>query len=132
MSLFKMSGGDLDRGPNNTGFSRVFKQEEARVRLQTVLRLVKSEVKRDIRVGLDHEFLWDPRVTNSQRANHIASVMLGVPGINDVQLRFDLVPETGVFRVAADVTYDEADQEGRRSKREQFLISAGQDTGGAT
>ncbi len=132
MSLFRMSDGDLDRGPNNTGFSRVFKQEEARVRLQTVLRLVKSEVKRDIRVGLDHEFLWDPRLTNSQRLNHIASVMLGVPGITDVQLRFDLVPETGVFQVAADVTYDEADQEGRRSKREQFLISAGQDTGGAT
>lgn len=130
MSLFAIdSNGDLDRGENNSGFYRIFAQEEARVRLQTVLRLVQSEVKRDVRSGLDHEFLFDPQTSNTQRANHIASVMLGVPGIVDVELSYSIDRLTGTLRIEADVTYDQADQDGRRRQRETFLIEPGQDTG---
>ncbi len=132
MSVFKRNAdGDLDRGDNNAGFSRVSKQEEARVWLETVLRLVQGEVKRDIRVGLDQQYLFDPLTPARLKANHMAAVMLGVPGITDAQLGFIFDAETGVLRVDADVVYNEADQEGRTVQTEQFLISTGADVGGS-
>lgn len=131
MSVFKRNAsGDLDRGDNNAGFSRVTKQEEARVWLETTLRLAQGEVKRDIRVGLDHEYLFDPLAPQRLKANHIAAVMVGVPGITDAQIAMDLEPETGVLDVEAEVAYNEADQQGRTVQTEQFLVEAGGDIGG--
>ena len=133
MSVFKRdASGDLGRGANGAGFSRVIKQEEARVWLETVLRLAQGEVKRDIRDGLDHEYLFDPLVPNGHKANHIAAVMIGVPGITDARVKFTFDGETGVLAVQAEVAYDEADQEGRTVRTESFLIQAGADIGGTT
>lgn len=133
MSVFKRdASGDMDRGTNGAGFSRVTLQEEARVRLETVLRLAQGEVKRDIRVGLDHEYLFDPLVPSNLKANHIVAVMIGVPGITDAQIKFTLNTETGELGVEAEVVYDQADQEGRTLFTEQFMIEAGADIGGTT
>lgn len=131
MSIFRRdSTGDLDRGPRGIGFSRVSGQEEARTRLETVLRLVQPEVKRDTRAGLDQEYLLDPGVPNRLKANHIAAVAVGVPGITDAQIGFELTPESGRLDVTGDVQYNEADQEGRTLQAEQILVSAGADIGG--
>ncbi len=133
MSIFKRnSAGDLDRGPRGIGFSRVTKQEEARTRLETQLRLVQPEVKRDVRAGLDQEYLLDPLVPPRLKANHIASVMVGVPGVTDAQVEFELTTETGVMAVTGDVAYNEADQEGRTQRTEQILVEAGADIGGTS
>ncbi len=133
MSLYKLAPDrDLDRGPNSTGFSRVVTQEEARVRVQTLLNLVQSECKRSTRSGLDHVMLFDPRVSTALKANHINATILSAPGITDSELTYAIEPDVGRMRVLADITYDQADQQGRRSKREQFLIQQGQDTGGSS
>lgn len=132
MSVFKRNSvGDLDRGDDGRGFSRVVKQEEARVWLETVLRIAQGEVQRDTRVGLDHEYLFDPLVPNNQKANHIAAVSGGIPGITDAQVGFNFNGETGVLDTTMEVAYDEADQEGRTSKVENFLIAEGADVGGS-
>lgn len=133
MSLFGHdSTGDLDRGPDGRGFVRVTGQEEARVRLETNLRLVQGEVKLDSRAGLDHTFLFDPATRNSHRANHLASVMVSQPGIVDAQLRYEINAELGKMDVTAETTYSEADQNGRRKRQEQFVIEQGQDVGGTS
>lgn len=133
MSIFKRnSAGDLDRGPRGIGFSRVRGQEEARTWLETVLRLVQPEVKRDTRSGLDQEYLLDPLVPPRLKANHIAAVMVSVPGVTDAQVEFEVTTETGVMAVFGDVAYNEADQQGRTQRTEQVLVGVGADIGGTS
>lgn len=130
MSLFRTTPtNDLDRGPLGTGFSRVRGAEEARVALRTVMCLIQPECKRDTRAGIDLEFLLDPLVSDDVKANHLASVAANVPGITDVRVRFDLDTSLGQLTVDADVTYDEPDQVGQRSRRERFLINVSEDVG---
>jgi hypothetical protein len=133
MSVFKRNAdGDLDRGENNRGFSRVSGQEEARVRLETVLRLAQGEVKRDTRAGLDQEYLFDPLVPAKQKANHTAATMMSVPGVTDAQVGMNFTAETGVLALDALTTYSESDQNDRTVQMENFLVFTGSDVGGST
>ena len=131
MSVFKLNDqGDLDRGPEGVGFSRVNGVEEARVHVKTRVSLVRGEVKRSRNTGVDLFWAMDPNTPNAHVANHLSSVMVGTPGIADAVLRYNFESETGVFAVEAQVEFDADDQRERRTTHETFLLQAPALTGG--
>lgn len=121
MSLFLLTAeGDLDRGPNNKGFSRVTDVKEAEMHLMTRTRLVRGEVRRDTRIGVDHLLVFDPSTPNGHIANHIASVQSGTPGITDVKLNYVFEPISGIFETFTQCTFDAGDL----TERRQIEVSA--------
>lgn len=131
MSLFKLDDqGDLDRGPNGVGFSRVEGIEETRVAVKTRMSLVRGEVKRSVNTGVDLFWALQPTTVNAHVANHLNSVLVGTPGVKDSVLRFNFEGESGVFSVQARVDYDADNQRERRTEHENFLIQAPALSGG--
>lgn len=131
MSLFKLNAqGDLDRGPNGTGFSRVNGIDEARVAVKTRVSLVRGEVKRSVNTGFDLFWALQPDTPNAHVANHLNSILVGTPGVLDAILRFNFEGESGVFSVQAKVTYNADNQRERRTEHETFLIRAPAISGG--
>lgn len=124
MSLFLLTAeGDLDRGPDNKGFSRVGGVQEAKMHLETRTRLARGEVKRDTRIGVDHLLVFDPATPNGVIANHIASIQSGTPGIVDVKLNFVFEPISGVFETFTQCTFDANDLTERRQIESRVNVS---------
>ena len=131
MSLFKLNAsGDLDRGENGVGFSRVTGIEETRVAVKTRVSLVRGEVKRSVNTGLDLFWALQPDTPNSHVANHINSLIVGTPGVADSIVKFNFEGESGVFSVQALVTYNADNLRERRAEHETFLIQAPSLSGG--
>lgn len=131
MSVFKLNDqGDLDRGENGVGMTRVKGIDEARVIVKTRISLVRGEVKRSALTGFDLFWALQPDTPNQHLANHINSILVGSPGVVDAVSRFNFEGETGVFTVQAKVTYTDDNQRARRLEHETFLIQAPALTGG--
>ncbi len=131
MSVLKLNDqGDLDRGPEGVGYTRVKGIEEARVHLQTRMSLVRGEVKRNARVGVDIFWALEPDTPDAHVANHLASVMVGTPGVIDAVLQYNFEGETGVFSVQAQTTFETDDQRERRTEHETFLLQTSALVGG--
>lgn len=122
MSVFGNTvSGDLDRGPN--GFFRVNGSQESLQHIRTRLRLLKKEVARDQRYGLDlFDFVMDPTVDLTAIANYIASYILDTPGVTDVDLTFDLDTATGDLIMEMDLQFEQDDLEERRPIHETLTI----------
>jgi len=131
MSLFKLNAsGDLDRGEDGVGFTRVNGVEESRVHLETRMKLVRGEVKRSANVGVDMLWALQPDTPDTHVANHLASLMVGTPGVTDALLKYNFEGQTGSFDVQASVTYDSDNQRERRTEHESFLLSSPDSIGG--
>jgi hypothetical protein len=91
MSLFQLTK-DGDRARDEFGLlPRVEGAEEATTHVTTRLRIIKGEVFRDTRLGLDSfDFIFRPQTSAQAIANHIASLIGDTPGITEpeVQLTF--------------------------------------------
>lgn len=131
MSLFKLTAdSDLDRGPNNKGFSRVDGAEETRTHVQTRLRLFRGrgygEVKRDISIGVDFfDFVVDPRTPESLIAAHLQEIILNTPGIVESFLRFELFPVEQEMEVEFDAVWESEDQRLRREIHQTLTVALG-------
>ena len=131
MSLFKLNDqGDLDRGDDGRGFTRVNGVEEARVHLKTRVSVVRGEVRRSANTGIDLYWAIQPDTPDQHVANHINSVCVGTPGVVDSVLKYNFEAETGVFDVQAKVQYNADNQRERRTEHESFLLQAPALTGG--
>ncbi len=125
MSVFKLTAaGDLDRGPDNLGFSRVNGIDENRVHVATRAKVIKTEVRRNARVGFDLFWALQPDTPSPHIANHIAMLIAGTPGVVDVVAKYSFEGETGIFAIQAEATYDSDDQRERRTEHETFLLRA--------
>lgn len=133
MSVFKMTpAGDLDRGDENVGFSRVEGIDEARVHVQTRMQIVKTEVRRNAKVGVDLFWALQPDTPGAHVANHLASLLVGTPGVVDTLVKFSFEAETGIFATNAETTYSDGDQRSRKIEHETFLLRSPALTGGPT
>lgn len=124
MSVFQLKDGDLDRGPNGTGLSRVSGIDEARVVVKTRVSIVRGEVKRSAETGFDLFWAIQPETPDDHVANHINGILVGSPGVVDAINRYNFEGETGVFTVQARVTYTDDNQRERRTEHETFLIQS--------
>lgn len=122
MSVFGNTvSGDLDRGPN--GFFRVKGSQETLQHVRTRLRLLKKEVARDQRIGLDlFDFIMDPTISTTAIANYIASYILDTPGVTDVDFSFNLDTAKGDFTMEMDLQFDQDNLEERRPIHETLTI----------
>lgn len=124
MSVFQLKDGDLDRGPNGTGFIRVRGVDEARVVVKTRISLVRGEVKRSVNTGFDLYWAIQPETPDDHVANHINGILVGSPGVVDAVSKYNFEGETGVFTVQARINYTDDDQRERRLEHETFLIQS--------
>lgn len=130
MSVFALKDGDLDRGDQGVGFSRVRGIDEARVVVKTRISIVKGEVKRSANTGFDLWWAIQPDTPDQHVANHINSILVGSPGVVDSVNKYNFEGETGVFTVQARITYNSDDQRERRTEHETFLIQSSALVGG--
>ncbi len=131
MSLFKLTkDSDLDRGENGRGMSRVAGPEQTRTRVQTELRLFRGngygEVKRDISKGVNFfDFVVDPRTPETLIAAHLQAIILGVPGVNQSFLRFEIDPDEQEMIVGFDAIHESEDQRIRTVLNETITVALG-------
>ena len=130
MSVFQLKDGDLDRGPNNTGFIRVSGIDETRVLVKTAVGIVRGEVKRNAEAGFDLFWALQPTTPDAHLANHINSIIVGVPGVADSISKFNFEGETGVFNIQSRVTYSDDNLRERRTENETFVIQTAGLVGG--
>jgi hypothetical protein len=131
MSIFKLTeSSDLDRGPNNKGFSRIGGADETATHVRTRLRLFRGdgygEVKRDITIGVNFfDFVVDPRTPEGLIAAHLQQIILDTPGIVESFLRFDLLPEEQEMVVTFDAIYESENQRIRREIHQTLTVALG-------
>jgi hypothetical protein len=88
--------------------------------------LLHGEVARDTRIGLRlFDFLMDPSISTTVKANYLAAYGLETPGVTDIELKFDLDNETGELTLDMDVQFDQSDLDERRPIHETLQINTG-------
>ena len=126
MSLFKTDPITGDWVRENGGFVRVEDQEEVLTHLTTRLRMIRGEVARDTRVGVQHEeMIWNPEATSAMVANHLSAVALDTPGIVTAEILFESNPERGELLVDFQGTFRGSDLRERRIQHERVLVRTG-------
>lgn len=126
MSLMKTDPVSGDWLRENGGFSRVSDQDEVLIHVTTRLRLIRGEVARDTRVGVQHEeMLWNPQATSAMIANHLAAVVLDTPGMVSAQTQFETEPERGELIVELAGSFRGSDLRERRIQHERVLVRTG-------
>lgn len=116
MSVFKLTeSGDLDRSTGATSYSRVDGLAQCEQHLRTRLRLIRGEVFRDTRIGVDFfGVVTDPGISESTIANHIAAVALGTPGVIECELSFEVESHRGLITIDADAVFSSNDLQERQ------------------
>ena len=126
MSLMKTDPVSGDWLRENDGFSRVDGQDEVLTHVTTRLRLIRGEVARDTRVGVQHEeMIWNPLATPAMIANHLAAVVLDTPGMVSAETQFETEPERGELTVELSGTFRGSDLRERRIQHERVLVRTG-------
>ena len=126
MSLFKTDPTTGDWLRENGGFSRVKDQDEVLTHVTTRLRMIRGEVARDTRVGVQHEaMIWNLEATAAMVANHLAAVVLDTPGMVSAETLFETDPERGTLLVDLQGTFRGSDLRERRIQHERVLVRTG-------
>lgn len=126
MSLMKTDPVTGDWLRENDGFSRVSGQDEVLTHVTTRLRIIRGEVARDTRVGVQHEeMIWNLQATSTMVANHLAAVVLDTPGMVSAQTEFETDPERGRLSVELAGTFRGSDLRERRIQHERVLVRTG-------
>lgn len=126
MSLFKTDPVTGDWVRENGGFVRVSDQDEVLIHVTTRLRLIRGEVARDTRVGVQHEeMIWNLQATSAMIANHLAAVVLDTPGMVSAETQFETEPERGELTVELAGTFLGSDLRERRIQHERVLVRTG-------
>ncbi len=127
MSVFQQTeDGDLFRPATAKSFARVNGIEQARQHMRSRLRIFRREVISDERIGLAFfELIVVPNTPTNAIANHVASVILGTPGIVEAEIDFDFEPIRGILLVEGDVVFDVEDQRERVRLHEVVQITRG-------
>lgn len=126
MSLFKTDPVTGDWVRENGGFVRVSDQDEVLIHVTTRLRLIRGEVARDTRVGVQHEeMIWNLQATPAMVANHLAAVVLDTPGMVSAETQFETEPERGELTVELAGTFLGSDLRERRIQHERVLVRTG-------
>jgi len=126
MSLYKQdSGGDWAREGN--GFVRRSGVDETLQHATTRLRLMRGEVARDQRVGVDYDnIVWDPTVDESITANHLAQIIVETPGVVEAQTQFEETGEPGELLITFAGVFSDSNLQDERREHERVLVRLGE------
>ena len=128
MSVFRLTENptDLYRPAGATSFERVSGADQGVQHLRTRLRLFEGEVFRDIRVGVQFfSLVTEIGVPPTAIANHIASVAMDTPGIQNAITDFEYEPVRGVMTIGIDAKFVLDDQRRRVPIHERIIVETG-------